>query len=91
MRYSWCASAVDGLRLDLPGAAWWHPRTLEGLQPGDHVTVYAELRGEPSDSVEVQVSGPVHTVHSVALHETETPLLDYTWMVGRLDYGPGHE
>ncbi|MEM9463037.1 MAG: VIT domain-containing protein [Myxococcota bacterium] len=73
---------TDGLRIDVPGARWWRPRQLDGLQPGDHVLVHAELpAGLP---MRVQVTGPVHTEHTVELREVDSPLVDHAWMHGRV-------
>jgi len=73
----------DGLRLDVPGATWWYPREVDGLQPGDHLLVHAELP-EGRDPI-VQVSGPVFTEHALELHEVDSPLLEHVWMHGRVE------
>ncbi|MEM7156268.1 MAG: VIT domain-containing protein [Myxococcota bacterium] len=73
---------LDGLRIDVPGATWWHPRTADGLQPGDHLLVHAEL--PPGQPFTVQISGPLHTEHVVPLREVDSPLLDHAWMHGRV-------
>ncbi|MCA9704296.1 MAG: carboxypeptidase regulatory-like domain-containing protein [Myxococcales bacterium] len=73
---------LDGLRLDVPGATWWYPHRLDGLQPGDHVLVHAELpEGQP---LVVQVTGPIHAEHAIALQEVDSPLVDHAWMYGRV-------
>ena len=73
---------TDGLRIDVPGARWWRPRRLDGLQPGDHVLVHAELpEGRP---MRVQVTGPVHTEQTIELREVDSPLVDHVWMHGRV-------
>ncbi|MCB9716722.1 MAG: carboxypeptidase regulatory-like domain-containing protein [Myxococcales bacterium] len=73
----------DGVHIDVPGASWWRPRRLDGVQPGDAVLVHAEL--PPERELVVQVSGPLHTEHTVPLRDGGSPLVDHAWMNGRIE------
>ncbi|MEM7152433.1 MAG: VIT domain-containing protein [Myxococcota bacterium] len=75
--------ALDGLRVDVPGARWWSPTVLDGVQPGDHVLVHADLpEGHP---MEVQLSGPLHRSIDIPLHEVSSPLVSRAWMSARIE------
>lgn len=78
-----CASGLDVV---VEGAEWVWPRTLDGIQPGDQVLVYADL---PADrSVRVTVGGrPVRFdgVTDPSLSATERPLLHRAWVQARMD------
>jgi tetratricopeptide (TPR) repeat protein len=72
-----------GVRLTVPGARWWSPTRLDGLQPDDHVLVYADLpEGEP---LRVQISGPVHRDVEVPLRTTDSPLHDHGWRRAQIE------
>ncbi len=73
---------MDNVRLRVPGATWFRPQTLQGVQPGDHVIVYAELPG--NRPLQVQVTGATTHVQSIALEQTASPLVDHMWMHGKV-------
>lgn len=74
---------LEGVRLEVPGARWWSPTRLDGLQPDDHVLVYADL---PADQpLRVQVSGPVHRDVDVPLRTTESPLHEQGWRQAQIE------
>jgi tetratricopeptide (TPR) repeat protein len=57
--------------LDVPGAEWIHPSTVSGLQPGDSLTVYADL---PADQpLALHLDG--RPIGRIPVTETEGPLL----------------
>ncbi|HZO15093.1 MAG TPA: AgmX/PglI C-terminal domain-containing protein, partial [Polyangiaceae bacterium] len=33
------------MRVEVEGASWWYPRSLESMQPGDEALVFAEMKG----------------------------------------------
>ncbi|MCH9680809.1 MAG: hypothetical protein K0V04_05185, partial [Deltaproteobacteria bacterium] len=74
---------IDKLHIDIPGASWWGPRRVHGLQPGDHVLIHAQL---PADrAMVVQVSGGrVTTEHAIELHTVDSALVDHAWMYGNV-------
>ncbi|HWN70796.1 MAG TPA: hypothetical protein VNM90_24310, partial [Haliangium sp.] len=77
-------TTVSNVKLDIPGATWLWPHTLDGVQPGDEVVVFAEL-GSPKalaqgKALAVTLTGPVgekgtQTV-SVPLAEVARPLIE---------------
>jgi len=49
-------TAMSGLKVDVAGATWVWPKTLDGVQPGDEVLVVAEVPA-PVRAVEIKVAG----------------------------------
>lgn len=74
---------LDGLRVEVPGARWWSPTRLDGLQPDDHVLVYADLSED--QPLHVQVSGPVHRDMEIPLHATQSALHDQGWRQAQIE------
>lgn len=74
---------LDGLRLAVPGARWWSPTRLDGLQPEDHVVIYAEL--PESQPLTVQLSGPIHRELEIPLRATESPLHEHGWRRAQIE------
>lgn len=75
---------IRELQVKVPGASWYWPRTLEGVQPGDEVLVYAELgqtdewlfhKNQSLDIHLLGTSGSVESVTQVPLYDTTGPLL----------------
>ncbi len=57
-------SARSGVKLEVEGARWWWPRTLDGVQPGDQVLVHADVPVSTPlririDGVEVSTSAAI--------------------------------
>lgn len=83
---------VSGLEVVVDGAEWVWPQILDGIQPGDQILVYADLRaglpvrvrvdGRPVDFAGVDGRGrgtePV-------LNAAERPLLHRAWVQARMD------
>jgi hypothetical protein len=77
-------TTVSDVKIAIPGATWLWPHTLDGIQPGDEVLVFAEL-GAPKalaagKPLAVTLTGPVgenrtQTI-SVALAEVARPLIE---------------
>jgi tetratricopeptide (TPR) repeat protein len=72
----------SGIKLAVPGARWIWPETLDGIQPGDEVLVYADLPNDARFSVAIDgkpagnVNGPLVAV--------ERPLLERAWVKARI-------
>lgn len=74
---------LEGVRVSVPGARWWSPTRLEGVQPDDHVLVFADLpEGQP---LRVQISGPVHRDIEVPLRTTRSPLHEQGWRRAQIE------
>jgi tetratricopeptide (TPR) repeat protein len=77
-------STVSNVKVDVAGAEWVWPRTLDGVQPGDEVLVFAELGAKsalaPGKPLAVTLTGPVGEngtqALSVALAEVARPLIE---------------
>jgi len=63
--------ALSGVAVEVEGAEWVWPQTLNGLRPGQESLVFAELQ-EPANSLKVSLSGPI-------LDQTEVPLTPVAW------------
>lgn len=74
---------LEGVRLVVPGARWWSPTRLDGLQPDDHVLVHADLSAD--QALRVQISGPVHHDIEVPLRATESPLHEQGWRRAQIE------
>jgi tetratricopeptide (TPR) repeat protein len=73
--------ALSGVAVEIPGARWSWPRTLEGVQSGDEVLVYAELpAGTPARAI---VGGVEQSAPRVV--EVAEPLLDRAWAKAKID------
>jgi tetratricopeptide (TPR) repeat protein len=72
----------SGIRVEVEGAAWVWPETLDGVQPGDERLVFADLpKGSPLrlslDGKRVALSGELASV--------ERPLLERAWAQARIE------
>ena len=74
--------AMSGLKVDVAGATWVWPKTLDGVQPGDEVLVVAEVPA-PVRAVEVRVAGVVVDVGAVD-SSAPAPLLRRAWARARI-------
>jgi hypothetical protein len=70
----------SGIAVKVPGAKWWWPRTLDGVQPGDERSVYAEL-GKAESTLRLDVGG---TASDVKLRAAPKPLLERTWAQAKI-------
>jgi len=71
----------SGLKVEVEGAGWVWPSTLDGVQPGDEVLVYADLPA--SRTFRVKVGGtPVGVAGTLA--PVERPLLERAWVRARI-------
>jgi len=75
-------ATVDHIQIDVPGASWWSPTRVDGMQPGDHVLVYAELpRASP---LVVHTSGPLDREQPIEVQPTSSPMIERAWMGARI-------
>lgn len=66
----------DGVHIEVPGARWSYPQSLEGLAPGDDVVVYARFEADAPTSVEVGFSDARLGRHVVSTLEGASPLVE---------------
>jgi hypothetical protein len=77
-------ATYSGIAVNVPGSPWVWPVSLEGVQPGDSVLVYADLPdGKPfevvlTDKAQRAEHRPVVTV------EVARPLLERSWVNARI-------
>ena len=71
----------SGIKLEVDGAGWIWPNTLNGVQPGDEVLVYADLpAGKP---LRVKANGqPLALTGTLA--PVDRPLLERAWVKARI-------
>lgn len=66
----------DGVRIEVPGARWSYPQSLDGLAPGDDIVVYARFEADAPASVEVGFSDARLGRHVVSTLEGASPLVE---------------
>ncbi|MCA9714561.1 MAG: AgmX/PglI C-terminal domain-containing protein, partial [Myxococcales bacterium] len=75
-------ATLTGVGVSVPGAEWVWPQTLDGVQPGDEVLVYADLpAGRP---MHIELSGAELAAHDVPMVEVARPLLERAWVGARI-------
>ncbi len=80
----------SGLKVKVPGATWVWPETLDAVQPGDQVLVFADL--PPGTPMKVELGERGEDVREVGLSDAERPLLERAWVkanIDRLSANPG--
>ena len=78
---------VSGIKVSVPGARWIWPRTMDGVQPGDHQLVFADLPAgalAAGSALTVRLAGAVTQDHTVALATVNKPLLQRAWVKARM-------
>lgn len=70
----------SGIKVDIPGADWVWPETLDNIQPGDQVLVYADL-GE-SKPFAMSLGGK--PVGAGTMRDAQKPLLERAWVGARI-------
>ncbi len=71
----------SGIKLEVDGAGWIWPNTLNGVQPGDEVLVYADLpAGKP---LRVKANGQALMLAGT-LAPVDRPLLERAWVKARI-------
>lgn len=71
----------SGIKLAVDGASWIWPETLDGVQPGDEVLVYADLPA--SRPLRLSLNGRPVALGDLA--QAERPLLERAWAQARID------
>ena len=74
-------ATLSRVQLDVPGADFWHPRRLDGVQAGDEVLVYAELPADRAMSVVVEGQDAIEVTTMAA----DGPLLERALVAARVD------
>lgn len=78
----------SGLKVEIPGATWVWPDTLNGVQPGDQVLVYADLPG--GKPLALRVGGRELLAGKAGLVMAERPLLERAWVKARISRALAH-
>jgi tetratricopeptide (TPR) repeat protein len=55
------------IKVDVPGASWFYPKTIDGVQPGDEVYVYA--RGVSGKDASIKIGEGAVQVHNARVVE----------------------
>lgn len=66
----------DGVSVEVAGAKWSYPKSLEGVAPGDDLVVYAGFEEGSPDAVEVSFSDARLARHRIELLEGAAPLIE---------------
>ncbi|MEZ4452271.1 MAG: VIT domain-containing protein, partial [Nannocystaceae bacterium] len=85
-------STLSGVKVQVPGAAWVWPETLDAVQPGDTFLVFADL--PPNSPMRIELGDKGQDVHEIAMKTSERPLLERAWVnasIGRLTAMLGNE
>ena len=71
-------TTLSGIEVKVAGAEWVWPETLDGVQPGDEVLVYADLeRALPAGKpLGVELAGPIQQKLTATPAPTSGPLLE---------------
>jgi len=72
----------SGIEVVVPGAVWVWPRTLDAVQAGDEVLIYADLPA--SRPLSVELGGTAVDV-TTAIFDAEPKLLERAWIKARID------
>ncbi len=78
---------VSGIKVKVPGAKWVWPRTLNGVQSGDELLIYADYGQSPPAAgapMTVALSGAVQQQIKVDLAQVKRPLLERAWVEARI-------
>ena len=80
---------ISGIKVSVPGARWVWPRTMDGVQPGDHQLVFADLPDgalAQGKAMTVSLAGAVSQDHAVKLASVNKPLLQRAWVKARMSH-----
>ncbi len=70
----------SGIKVDVPGAEWVWPETLDNVQPGEQVLVYADLaEGKPFS---MSIDGK--PIAAGTMRNAQKPLLERAWVGARI-------
>jgi len=79
--------------MTIEGASWSWPTSLQGVQPGEDVLVFAHYEGPRPAAVRVEFSDPSIANQEVETPEVEAPLLQRSWVrarIARIEYERAH-
>ena len=71
------------LAVRVPGATWVWPQTLDAVQPGDQVLIFADLPADAPMHVEFGATGD--GARDIPLKNAERPLLERAWVKANID------
>jgi len=69
------------VKVEVAGARWWSPRSLEGAQVGDEVLLHVEIAANK----QLQVSVDGRQVDGLRIEQTARPLLERSWARAKID------
>jgi hypothetical protein len=76
-------ATASNIEVSVPGAEWSWPTTLDGVQPGDEVLVYAKL--PKTMDMRVLLQGAKTSEAQIQLTTVSKPLLERAWVGARID------
>jgi len=76
-------STIGALEVSVEGSSWVWPRTLEGVQPGDELLVYANLPERAAMTVVLEGEDTIRV--DVPLTTVDRPLLHRAWVGARIE------
>ncbi len=73
----------SGVKVEVPGATWVWPQSLDAVQPGDTFLIFADL---PADKgMQIRLGDKGEDVHNVQLGQSARPLLERAWVKASID------
>jgi len=78
-------TTLSNVEVDVPGSTWSWPKTVDGIQAGDEVLVYAELPDASAMTVTMSTPSGKRTDTNVPLSPVEGPLLARAHVGARID------
>ncbi len=75
-------ATLSGVKVSVPGSQWVWPQTLDGVQTGDELLVYADL--PPGKPMTIELDGAQLSTPTVPLVEVAKPLLERAWVGARI-------
>jgi len=76
-------ATLPPMRVSVADANWVWPETLEGVQPGDELLIYADL--PPNAAMRVVLEGSTTITADVPTTWVERPLLERAWVRAQVD------
>lgn len=77
------SATLPPMKVEVPGASWVWPETIEGAQPGDELLVYADLSGDVA--MRVVIEGEDRIEVAVPTTPVERPLLERAWVRAQIE------
>lgn len=75
----------DDVHVSVPGARWFYPEVVHGLQSDDEILVFADVE-TVDDSLRVVIDSHGKQTWDVPLIEVEEPLVDWALAQARVDF-----